>query len=158
MNKLAIFEDKEIRCTRIENEWYFLIADVVLAIKDTADVKNYIKKLRKHKPALNKIWDEIARPLQFNTNGGWQNINCANTEGIIEIVQCIPSFKTETFISWLSGIDKENIIDYNLPGQVINKIKEFTQEEIYGDVNVVETRELRILPRRRYKDICTTEM
>ncbi|MDP8240773.1 MAG: hypothetical protein P9X24_16925 [Candidatus Hatepunaea meridiana] len=44
--KIAIFKKKEIRKTIHNNEWWFSVSDVVEALTDSADVKQYVKRLR----------------------------------------------------------------------------------------------------------------
>ena len=43
-NKLALFEEKEIRKTWEDNKWYFSIEDVVYALTESKDPKQYINK------------------------------------------------------------------------------------------------------------------
>ena len=46
-NKLALFEEKEIRKTWENSKWYFSIEDVIFVLTDSKDPKQYISKLRK---------------------------------------------------------------------------------------------------------------
>lgn len=43
-NKLALFEEKEIRKTWQNEQWYFSIVDVIYALTDSLDPKQYLKK------------------------------------------------------------------------------------------------------------------
>lgn len=45
----------------------------------------------------------------METNGGKQKMNCADTEGILRIIQSIPSPKTEPFKRWLARVGSERI-------------------------------------------------
>ena len=91
--KIAIFKKKEIRKALFQNEWWFVVNDVVQALTDTPDVSDYIKKFRLRDEELNKGWGQIVTPLWVKTPGGRQQMNCANTEGIFRIIQSIPSPK-----------------------------------------------------------------
>ena len=42
--KIAIFQKKEIRKIIFNNEWWFSVADIVEALTNTVDVRDYIKK------------------------------------------------------------------------------------------------------------------
>ncbi len=44
--RIAVFQRKEVRRTLHNGEWWFVIADVVLALTDSKDVTQYIHKLR----------------------------------------------------------------------------------------------------------------
>ena len=52
---IKLFESKEIRTAwdSEKEEWYFSIQDVVEALTDSADVKQYIKKMKSRDPELN---------------------------------------------------------------------------------------------------------
>ena len=43
-DKLALFEEKEIRKIWKNSKWYFSIIDVVYALTDSLDPKQYLKK------------------------------------------------------------------------------------------------------------------
>ena len=95
--KIALFKGKAIRKTLHENEWWFVINDVIEALTDSVQPGGYIKDMRRRDPELSKGWGQIATPLVVQTEGGTQKINCANTEGIFRIIQSIPSPKAEPF-------------------------------------------------------------
>jgi DNA-damage-inducible protein D len=59
---IAIFRGKEIRKTIHNNEWWFSVADVVQALTDSTDTKQYIKKIRKRDQALSSNWGTICTP------------------------------------------------------------------------------------------------
>ncbi len=46
---IAVFRGKEIRKTIHNNEWWFSVSDVVKALTDSADPKQYVKKLKRGK-------------------------------------------------------------------------------------------------------------
>ena len=98
MNKnLALFEEKEIRKTYVDGKWYFSIEDVVYVLTNSRDPKQYINKLRQRDTYLSEGWVQIVHTLKMPTTGGLQKINCADTEGILRIIQSIPSAKAEPF-------------------------------------------------------------
>ena len=95
ITKISIFNKKEIRKTIHDNEWWFVIVDVIEALTDSIDPSGYLRDLRRRDLEIEKGWGQIAHPLSINTAGGPQKILCANTEGIFRIVQSIPSPKAE---------------------------------------------------------------
>ena len=90
VHKLAVFNGKQIRRAIHDDEWWFSVSDIVGALTDSANVSDYIKKLRKRDEELSKGWGQIVTPLSIETVGGKQKVNCANTEGIFRIIQSIP--------------------------------------------------------------------
>ena len=85
-NKIAIFEDKEIRRISLDEEWYYVVDDVVFALTDSSNVKEYVKKLRQRDEELNKGWGQFVHPLPIQTKGDRQNVNCVNSEGVFRII------------------------------------------------------------------------
>ena len=68
-NKLAIFEGKRIRKTLHEGEWWFVVEDVVLALIESRDPKQYIQRMKQRDPELGKGWVQIVRTLLIPTDG-----------------------------------------------------------------------------------------
>jgi prophage antirepressor-like protein len=54
--KIAIFRKREIRKTIHNNEWWFVIVDVVVALTDSVQPEGYIKDMRRRDPELSKGW------------------------------------------------------------------------------------------------------
>lgn len=46
-------------------EWFFSIVDVVGALTESADTKQYIKRMRSRDPELNSKWGTICTPLKM---------------------------------------------------------------------------------------------
>ena len=58
-NKLAIFEEKEIRRQWYNDDWYFSVEDVVYALTEFVNTKDYIKKMKKRNPTLSEGWGQF---------------------------------------------------------------------------------------------------
>jgi hypothetical protein len=114
--KIAVFKGSEVRKTIHNKEWWFSITDVVAALTDSADTKQYIKKMRQRDPQLNSYWGTICTPLDLPApDGKIRKSNCANTEGIFRIIQSIPSPKAEPFKRWLAKVGYERIQEIEDP-------------------------------------------
>ncbi|UCE07815.1 MAG: Bro-N domain-containing protein [bacterium] len=96
--KRVLLKGKQIRKTIFENEWWFVVADVVSVLTNTVNPNDYINKMRRLDPELAKGYGQIVHILPIDTEGGDQRMDCAKTEGIFRIIQSIPSplqFQTE---------------------------------------------------------------
>ncbi|MFA5303575.1 MAG: hypothetical protein WC393_03505 [Candidatus Nanoarchaeia archaeon] len=82
-NALVVFEDKNIRRTWFNDEWWFVIEDVISVLTDSKDPKGYIKDMRRRDEVLSEGWGQIATTLEVQTKGGKQGMNCASTKGIL---------------------------------------------------------------------------
>lgn len=150
-NKLALFEEKQIRKTWQENKWYFSIEDVVYALTDSRDPKQYVNKLRQRDEELSKGWVQIVHTLKMDTNGGKQKINCADTEGILRIIQSIPSPKAEPFKRWLAKVGSERIEEINNPELAMDRMKHIYEQKGYSKA-WIEQRERGITTRHNLTD------
>lgn len=65
--RIALFQRKEIRRTIHNDEWWFVIADVIAALTDSVDPQGYLKDMRRRDPELTKGWGQIATPLPIAT-------------------------------------------------------------------------------------------
>ena len=75
-----------------EEKWYFAIDDVVLALTDSANVKDYIKKLRRRDPELDSYWETNCPLVEMTAaDGKNRKIKAADTESLLRIIQSIPS-------------------------------------------------------------------
>jgi hypothetical protein len=113
--RIALFQKKEIRKMLHADEWWFVIEDVVLALTDSRDPKQYIQRMKQRDPELTKGWVQIVHTLSVETGGGPQRMLCANTEGIFRLIQSIPSPKAEPFKRWLAKVGYERVQEIEDP-------------------------------------------
>lgn len=101
-----LFEHKRVRRIFHDNEWWFVIRDVVSALTGSINPKNYIKDLRRSKPGLAEQWGQIATLLTVDTPGSPQKINCANTENLLRFIQFVPKTRRKRSISDDKTVEK----------------------------------------------------
>lgn len=132
-NKLVVFEDKEIRRVWHNEEWWFVIVDIVGALSESKNPSGYVRDMRRRDPELSKGWGQIAHPLSVETAGGKQRMNCANTEGIFRIIQSIPSPKAEPFKQWLAKVGYERVQEIENPELAAQRARQYYQDLGYDD-------------------------
>ena len=148
-DSIQLFEDRKIRTAWDEEreEWYFSVQDVVAVLADSADPKQYIKKMRARDPQLSANWGTICTPVQMIAADGKQRkVQAANTEGILRIIQSIPSPKAEPFRQWLAQVGRERIEETIDPEQAIDRALETYQKKGY-DADWIHQRILSIRVR-----------
>lgn len=148
-NSIQLFEDRKIRTAWDEEkeEWYFSVQDVVAVLSESTDPKQYIKKMRARDPQLSANWGTICTPVQMLAADGKQRkVQAANTEGILRIIQSIPSPKAEPFRLWLAAVGREHIEETIDPEQAIDRALETYQKKGY-DADWIHQRILSIRVR-----------
>ena len=136
--KIALFQKKEIRKTLHENEWWFVITDVVAALTDSVNPSEYLKKMRLRDSGLAETFKgggQIVPPLglEFDTAGGRQMLQCWNTEGIFRLIQSIPSSKAEPFKRWLARVGYERVQEIENPELATKRTRALYQAKGYSD-------------------------
>lgn len=148
-NSIQLFEDRKIRTAWDEEqeEWYFSVQDVVAVLAESSDPKQYIKKMRTRDPELSANWGTICTPVQMlAADGKMRKIQAANTEGLLRIIQSIPSPKAEPFKRWLAQVGRERIEETIDPEQAIDRALETYQKKGY-DTDWIHQRLLSIRVR-----------
>jgi hypothetical protein len=136
--RIALFQKKEIRKTLHQNEWWFVITDVVAALTDSANPSGYLKDMRKRDPALAealKGGGKLPPPfaLVFPTAGGPQKLLCWNTEGVFRLIQSIPSPKAEPFKRWLARVGYERVQEIEDPELATKRTRALYRAKGYSD-------------------------
>lgn len=147
--KIKLFEDKKIRTAWDEQqeEWYFSVVDVVAVLTDSVDPKQYIKKMRSRDLELNSNWGTICTPVEMiAADGKNRKIQAATIEGILRLVQSIPSPKAEPFKAWLARVGTERIEETIDPELTIDRAlttylqKGYTRDWINQRLQAIQVR------------------
>jgi prophage antirepressor-like protein len=135
MSNIKLFESKQIRTVwnETEQKWYFVVADVVQVLTDTPNPTDYIKKMRKRDEMLSQGWGQLVTPLLVDTPGGKQKLNCANAQGLLRIIQSIPSPKAEPFKLWLAQVGSDRLDEIENPELATQRTRELYKLKGYPD-------------------------
>ncbi len=130
--KLAIFQEKEIRKIYYNDEWWFVLEDIVFALTDSKDPKQYIQRLKSRDEELKKGWVQIVHTLEIDTKWWKQKMNCVNTKGAFRIIQSIPSKKAEPFKQWLAQVWYERVQEIENPELAMDRMKSIYEQKWYS--------------------------
>ena len=115
-NHLIVFQEKAIRRTWYEDEWWFSIVDVCGVLTDSRDAGAYWRKLKQRLAAESNEVVTFCHGLKLEAPDGKQRVtDCANTEGLFRIIQSIPSPKAEPFKRWLAQVGYERVKEIENP-------------------------------------------
>ena len=131
-NKIALFEKKEIRKIWHNEEWYFSVVDICFALTESSDAGAYWRKLKQR---LNEEGSEVVTFCHglklLAPDGKMRETDCANTEGILRIIQSIPSPKAEPFKRWLAKVGYERIEEIENPELAQERMKKLYEAKGY---------------------------
>lgn len=136
---IAVFKGKNVRKTIHNNEWWFVVNDVIQSLTDSNDPAQYFKRLKERDEELAKFTDkggvQFVPPLMLDveTPGGKQKMYCWNTEGIFRLVQSIPSPKAEPFKRWLAKVGYERIQEIEDPELATKRTRAIYKAKGYSD-------------------------
>ena len=109
---IQLFEGKKVRIVwdAEQEKYYFSVTDIVQVLTDSADVKQYIKRMRARDAELNSKWGTICTPVEMLApDGKRRKTQAADLEGIFRIIQSIPSKKAEPIKKWLAEVGAQRI-------------------------------------------------
>lgn len=134
MNEIKLFQDKRIRTAWNEEEeqWYFSVEDVIAALTDSADPKQYVKRMRSRDMQLHLNWGTICTQVEMYANDGKRRrIMAANVKSLFRIIQSIPSPKAEPFKQWLAQVGYDRILEIENPELAQERMKSLYEQKGY---------------------------
>jgi DNA-damage-inducible protein D len=145
MTDLTIFEGSQIRKVWHADQWYFSVVDVIVVLTDSKQPARYWSELKQR---------EGDQPFAFceqlkikASDGKMRATDCANTEGILRIIQSVPSPRAEPFKMWLAQTGAERLEEIDNPELAITRAaavyraKGYTEEWIKVRLQGTEVRD-----------------
>ena len=112
-NSIKLFESKKIRThwDEAEEKWYFSVIDVVEALTESVNPRDYWFKMKKRVNLEDGIeLSTNCRQLKLLApDGKMRQTDCADVQSLFRIVQSIPSPKAEPFKLWIAQVAKERL-------------------------------------------------
>ena len=133
--KIALFKGKKIRKIIYQKEWWFSVVDVVEALTDSVNSRDYWFKMKIR--VKNDDGIELStncRQLKLESSDGKKySTDCANTEETFRIIQSIPSPKAEPFKRWLAKVGYERIQEIEDPELATKRTRMLYKLKGYSD-------------------------
>ena len=125
---IKLFESKKIRThwDEAEEKWYFSVVDVVEALTDSSNPRDYWFKMKTRVKSEDGIeLSTICRQLKLISSDGKKYMtDCADTKSLFRIIQSIPSPKAEPFKQWLAKVGYERMQELQDPAQSLDRARE----------------------------------
>ena len=151
-----LFENSEIRSVwdSEKEEYYFSVVDVIGALTESRDSKDYWYRLKKRMTEEEK--SELStkcRQLKLKSRDGkFYSTDTLDTKGVLRLIESVPSPKAEPFKLWLAQMGKERIDEIFDPEIAMNRAIDYYRSKEYSD-KWIEARLKGILDRKKLTDV-----
>jgi len=131
--KIIVFGGSRIRRTWHDEQWYFSVVDIVGALTDSDNPRNYwnMMKTRERKQSDVQLSTLCVQLKLTSADGKSYKTDCVNTESAFRIIQSIPSAKAEPFKRWLAQVGYERVQEIENPELGQQRMKELYREKGY---------------------------
>lgn len=137
MPNIKLFESKKIRSVWIDEEqkWFFAVVDVIEALTDSEKPRDYWYRLKKREKESSGIeLSTFCRQLKVESSDGKKyQTDCSDVEGLLRIIQSIPSPKAEPFKRWLAKVGYERLEEIENPELAQHRMREIYKAKGYSD-------------------------
>lgn len=123
-NSIKLFEEHKVRTSwnSEEEKWYFSVIDIVAILTESKDPTAYWRKLKQRLKAEGNETVTNCHGLKMVAPDGKMRLtDVLDTEGVLRLVQSIPSPKAEPFKLWLAKVGSERIDEMQDPEIAINR-------------------------------------
>lgn len=154
MNEMKLFNEKEIRTVWNEDEqqWYFSVVDVVGVLSESSIPRNYWSDLkRKLLSEGSELHEKIVQLKMLANDGKLRETDALNTDGILRLVQSVPSKKAEPFKLWLAKVGRERLEEIVDPGRALERVRDTYRQKGYPE-DWINTRIQTIKARKELTD------
>ena len=135
-NKIKVFESKQVRTlwNPEEEEWYFSVVDVVAVLTDSENPQAYWRKLKQRLKAEGNETVTNCHGLKMQAADGKKRMtDVLNTQGILRLIQSVPSPKAEPFKLWLARVGSERLDEIADPEKAFTRGAEYYRQKGYPD-------------------------
>ena len=110
--------------------WYFSIIDVVAVLTESSNPRDYWFKMKVRVKSEDGFQlSTNCRQLKLKSSDGKKYAtDCANVQGLLRIIQSIPSPKAEPFKQWLAKVGYERIQDMTDPVRSLDRARDYWQQ------------------------------
>ena len=133
--QIALFKGNKIRKTIYQNEWWFSVVDVIEALTNSLNPRDYWFKMKIRVKKDDEFeLSTLCRQFKLLAQDEKMRLtDCANTEGLFRIIQSIPSPKAEPFKRWLAKVGYERVQEIEDPELATKRTRMLYKLKGYSD-------------------------
>lgn len=152
-----LFEGSEIRSIwdSEKEDYYFSVVDIISALTESNNPRNYWNTLKRRMTEEEKS-ELYAKCVQLKMksqkDGKSYLTDTLDTQGILRLIESIPSPKAEPFKLWLAQMGKERIDEVFDPELAVNRAVDYYRSRGYDD-KWIKQRLTGVVDRRKLTDV-----
>lgn len=152
-----LFEGSEIRSIwdSEKEDYYFSVVDIISALTESNNPRNYWNTLKRRMTGEEKS-ELYAKCVQLKMksqkDGKSYLTDTLDTQGILRLIESIPSPKAEPFKLWLAQMGKERIDEVFDPELAVNRAVDYYRSRGYDD-KWIKQRLTGVVDRRKLTDV-----
>jgi hypothetical protein len=135
-NSIKIFQNKEISTVwnSEEKDWYFSVVDIVSVLTDSENPRKYWSVLKTRlKAEGSEVTTNCSQLKMMSADGKMRMRDALNTQGILRLIQSVPSPKAEPFKLWLAKVGSDRLDEIADPEQAIDRAVEIYRQKGYSE-------------------------
>lgn len=136
MNQVKLFEEQQVRAiwNEEEQQWYFSVVDVIAILSESPNPRRYWSDLkRKLTIEGSQVYEKIVQLKMTAPDGKSRTTDALNTDGILRLIQSIPSKKAEPFKLWLARVGRERLEEIANPELAIERMYDTYLKKGYSE-------------------------
>lgn len=150
-----LFEGNKIRSVwdGEKEEYYFSVVDVIKALTDSNNPRNYWNMLKKRitEEEKSELYTKCVQLKMQAQDGKMRETDTLDTKGIFRLIESVPSPKAEPFKIWLASLGNERVNEIFDPSAAINRAVQYYRDKGYSD-DWIEKRIRSIINRKKITD------
>jgi len=141
--QVILFEDKNIRRIWHEDEWFYSVVDIIEILTETSRPRKYWADMKKRESQLSENFGQLRFDIEPSAkigqlklqapDGKMRETDCANNEGLLRIIQSIPSKKAEPIKLWLAQVGRERLEEIQNPELAMHRMQEEYKKRGYDE-------------------------
>jgi hypothetical protein len=137
MTNIKLFRTKQVRThwNEKDEKWYFAVVDVIEILTESQRPRKYWNDLKKKLTSEGyfQVSEKIGHLKMMAKDGKMRGTDVVDTEGLLRIIQSIPSPKAEPFKRWLAKVGYERLEEIENPELASKRAREIYKAKGYSD-------------------------
>jgi len=125
-----LLENPRIRHADAQGQRWYVVTDLISLLSDSADAEDYWQGLKQREPQLGQIAEQMEAP--FDQGEAMEMTDVVNLEGVLRLIQSIPSPKAERVKRWIARSIKARLDEAENPELAAVRMRKLYERKGYS--------------------------